>query len=79
VTLASEDGAQLDAHNGTVEATDTPAETTRTVTETVDPETTTAAVDASREVAAGLPPGLFFFLGGLFALTVVAVVLYLRE
>jgi len=65
-----------------VEATKTPTNVTETptnVTEAVGPETTTAAADASREVAAGLPPGLVFFLGGLFALVVLGVVLHLRN
>ena len=44
-----------------------------------DPETTTAAADTVREAGTGLPPGLLFFLGGLFVLAVLVGVLYLRQ
>lgn len=56
----------------TVQATETP-------TPTPSPETTTAASDTVREVSAGLPPGVVFFLGGLFVLAVVVGLFYLRQ
>jgi DNA-binding transcriptional ArsR family regulator len=52
---------------------------TETPTPTPSPETTTAASDTVREVSAGLPPGVVFFLGGLFVLAVVVGLFYLRE
>jgi len=69
------------ARETVADATETAANLTETPTptETVDPETTTATADATREVAAGLPPGLLFFLGGLFVLALVAGLLYLRS
>ena len=56
-------------------------ETASRVTETATPtpETTTAAGDSVREASAGLPPGVLFFLGGLFVLVVVVGLFYLRE
>jgi len=44
----------------------------------VAPTPTPEEVDAAVDAAAGLPPGVLFFAGGLFALVVVAVVLYAR-
>ena len=69
---------------GIEQVTETPsnlsAETVRAgETPTPDPGTTTAAADTVREAGAGLPPGLLFFLGGLFVLAVVAGLLYLRQ
>jgi DNA-binding transcriptional ArsR family regulator len=66
------------------ETADTAAETAGALTpgpeSTPSPETTTtAAADTVREAGAGLPPGLLFFLGGLFVLAVVAGLFYLRE
>jgi DNA-binding transcriptional ArsR family regulator len=66
---------------GTPMPTEAPVETmTETATETVTnvTETATAAADATREVAAGLPPGLLFFAGGLFAIAIVGAVLAWR-
>ena len=65
------------------EPTETP---NATETPTPDPDATPLpegtptpeAVDAATDAAAGLPPGLLFFLGGVFALGVVAVTLRLR-
>ncbi|MEF8786651.1 MAG: helix-turn-helix domain-containing protein [Haloarculaceae archaeon] len=62
----------------------TPAVSADTVTPTEtptppDPETTTAAAETVREAGTGLPPGLLFFLGGLFVLAVLVGVLYLRQ
>jgi hypothetical protein len=57
------------------EATPTPRATPETAADAVD-----TATAVGRE-AAGVPeiaPGLLFFAGGLFALAVVAVVLYAR-
>ena len=67
----------------TPNATETP---TPDGTPTPDPDATPLpegtptpeAVDAATDAAAGLPPGLLFFLGGVFALGVVAVTLRLR-
>jgi DNA-binding transcriptional ArsR family regulator len=52
---------------------------TETPTPTPSPETTTVAGDTVREAGAGLPPGLLFFLGGLFVLAVVVGLFYLRR
>jgi DNA-binding transcriptional ArsR family regulator len=54
-------------------ATETATEIAATATETATP-----AADAMRDAAAGMPPGLLFFAGGLFAIVVVAGVLALR-
>ncbi|WP_302082127.1 ArsR/SmtB family transcription factor [Salinibaculum rarum] len=43
------------------------------------PAETTIGADAVREAGAGLPPGLLFFLGGLFVLAVLVGILYLRR
>ncbi len=51
---------------------------TPTGTPTSSPETTAAAADTVREAGAGLPPGLVFFLGGLFVLAVVVGLFYWR-
>jgi hypothetical protein len=39
----------------------------------------TEAAPAATDAAAGLPPGLLFFLGGLVALAVVGAVWFLRR
>jgi DNA-binding transcriptional ArsR family regulator len=52
---------------------------TPTQTPTPSPETTTTVSDTVREASAGLPPGVLFFLGGLFVLVVVVGLVYLRE
>ena len=54
------------------------AETVR-ATETPTSETAAAATDTVREASAGLPPGLVFFLGGLFVLAVVVGLSYRRR
>ena len=66
-------------------ATETAVETaTQTATQTATEvaanatETATATADATQAVTAGLPPGLVFFAGGLFAIAIVAGVLALR-
>jgi DNA-binding transcriptional ArsR family regulator len=61
-------------------ATETVETVTRTVTETATElaANTTETATAAREATAGLPPGLFFFAGGLFAIAIVAGVLALR-
>lgn len=55
-------------------ATETPTETPTPP----DVETTTTVADTVTEAGAGLPPGLLFFLGGLFVLAVLGGVVYLR-
>jgi len=76
-------GAETATETATQTATETAeeigvAEATETVTETVgatSTPTTTEAATSAPEVAAGLPPGLVFFFGGLVALCVAAVLL----
>ncbi len=71
----------------TATATSTPAPTptetaTSTATETATQtatETATQMADAAPDAAGGLPPGLVFFAGGLFAIAVVTAVLYVRH
>jgi DNA-binding transcriptional ArsR family regulator len=63
------DGVEVAAANGTNETVTQAAEATTTA---VDPATTDAATSA----AAGLPPGLLFFLGGLSVLVVVVGLAY---
>jgi hypothetical protein len=66
------------------ETTERVAEATATATETVTEtavnatRTATETAAASPDVAAGLPPGLLFFAGGLFAIALVAAVAYSR-
>ncbi len=74
---AGEIGAQEITESPTPVSADTTAPT-ETPTQP-DPETTTAAADTVREAGAGLPPGLLFFMGGLFIIAVLAAVLYVRR
>lgn len=67
------------AETATQTATESAAEATRTVTETATNATETPIADVARETAAGLPPGLIFFAGGLFAIGIVAGVFYIRN
>ncbi len=79
-TPAPEDTVEI-ARESATEAADSLTETaTQTATQTAAnlTETPTTVADATREGAAGLPPGLLFFAGGLFAIVVVAGVLALR-
>jgi len=74
---AGENGAEVAGTPDGPSITGTESEATPTPNATETPEATPTpeAVDTATEAAAGLPPGLLFFLGGVFALAVIVLAL----
>ena len=86
-TAGSADGGDFQAAESTSTATPTPTETGLSVAEATATSTERAVATSTQaaettttvESAAGLPPGLLFFLGGVAVLLGVAAVWWLRQ